>query len=364
VAIPAWPISDKAQGQSYSESPQRNVAEGPSEIGLPQARKRSYMAINMLGWTTLPLGDADVDALFDFYHDDLEDGTAPFSMLHPRKRQLSIFRFTAEPKIAQVNGLYNKSLAIQAACLSTVQTETQTYLDAMTVAPTTETAFAYDNFIAGMKSTGLLAKSTDMRILGAHDEQAARLLVKSPSNDPLSYGGGMSASDFTAFKGFTGDGVGKYLVSARNYNTIVGQNDAAAFEWSLTDVASNGNDLGTVTNGNFGISPRMAANTITVKAHTTTPASPPSNSNSAGFFGWSRTGASAYTVYIDTVGTAETDASETVTASPTTWFRRGSNYSPRQLFWTGIFSPHLSPQNVTDLRRLVYTLGRQLGALT
>lgn len=90
----------------------------------------------------------------------------------------------------------------KAEAVASLDSDTQTLLSAMTVQPTATRAKLYDDLIVGLKADGLWAKIDWLTIMAAHDEQAARINVRSPPRS-------LTAVNSPTFKpdlGFAGGG--------------------------------------------------------------------------------------------------------------------------------------------------------------
>lgn len=118
------------------------------------------------------------------------------------------------------------SCTTKSEAVASLDPDTQAFLSAMSVQPTAARTQLYDEFIRGLKTDGLWAKIDWLTIMAAHDEQAARINVRSPFKS-------LTAVNSPTFKpdlGFAGGGsaflhigeawVGSFTRMQRNSGTL------------------------------------------------------------------------------------------------------------------------------------------------
>lgn len=103
-----------------------------------------------------------------------------------------------------------------------IEAETQTLINAMTARPTSVVGTAINDLITWLKSSGWWAEIGYLVIPTLQDQQASLLNWKDPTQTAVNFG-----ATFTAYQGFTGDGVNDYIdtiaptsVSGYGLNTV------------------------------------------------------------------------------------------------------------------------------------------------
>lgn len=121
------------------------------------------------------------------------------------------------------------------------------YFAAMSVQPSNARKAVIDAFIRGLKSDGIWSLLDGCHILAAHDEQAARVDIKTPSRVATKGG----APVFTVDRGYTGSavasGTSDYIDTGFNPSTGGGNwgvNSAHFGAWCLTNIAGGLISLG------------------------------------------------------------------------------------------------------------------------
>lgn len=243
----------------------------------------------------------------------------------------------------------------------TPQTETATYLAAMTTQPSTVQIFAIDTLIAGLKTDGLWALTLKAWWLSAHDNQASRLNMPAPASSTLVANGQVV---FSALKGWWNpDKVSTvvgyletgYAIQAGNQNSL------AMFAWVPGETFGNGdmggdNYLINAVNDAIGGAKFRSASATT---DTVTGVAP-------GFVGFSRTASTGYSYYSNgaKVGTV-TRTSSAVTAT-TMWLSGWNNaapqYSPKKQAFS-IITSGLNDTQVTNLYNRVHTFLQTVGVV-
>lgn len=104
----AWPVDVPlgVKSDDYSEAPERAVALFRPEVGPPKERRRSAWNSTTLSITTMLLTDDEAESLLTFWRDTLSQGIAPFTRQHPRTQATATFRFSSEPQVTSVGGVY------------------------------------------------------------------------------------------------------------------------------------------------------------------------------------------------------------------------------------------------------------------
>lgn len=173
-------------------------------------------------------------------------------------------------------------------------------------------------------------------IYAALHTAAASLTNAKGSTYGLSYGstGGMSASDFVAHRGFTGDGVGKWLDTscADNASGINWTQDAAVWGCYVnTDGGGTAAALGLTSGSNTFVTPNISGN-VRARIHCTANASVSSGSSRLGWSAGIRTASTtSASIRGTTAGTNVATASGAPVAFNLTMFRSGSAYSADQI---------------------------------
>lgn len=180
-----------------------------------------------------------------------------------------------------------------------------------TTPPTDGRKWLINNLIVSLKDADVWSKLDALYLMAAADNQAARRnwIVDQYNLTAV------ASPDFTADRGYTGDGLASYLDTGFNPATAVGakfkQNDASMWLWSRTDLRNQGGtsfDFGAATDNRIGRS-----NTATPGLALGRPLSGVTITSFIvdaypGFMGWSRSSASAWVGYAKAV--AVTSGSE------------------------------------------------------
>ncbi len=95
AAFPAT-INQIVMQDGYSETPESNLIEFKPEVGPPKLRRRMSTTQDILT-ITMWLTSDEWDILKSFYKTDLEDGTLPFTWIHPRAGAEAHFAFEGDP---------------------------------------------------------------------------------------------------------------------------------------------------------------------------------------------------------------------------------------------------------------------------
>jgi hypothetical protein len=125
--------------------------------------------------------------------------------------------------------------------------QAQALFAAMTTPPTTARKILINNTIGALLSAGIWNQLDVLYVLAAADNQAARLNWINPSTFMALP---VNAPTFTTDRGYTGDGSSsrlrtQYTPSVNGMNLT--QNNASAWAWVLTDIASSTDDVGSQT---------------------------------------------------------------------------------------------------------------------
>jgi hypothetical protein len=135
------------------------------------------------------------------------------------------------------------------------QTETNTLVAAMTVAPTTARKNAIDALIVSLKSSGAWAKMDFLYVLAAHDHQAGRLNWKNPAANTLSINGTIT---WTVDRGSVSDGTTGFYGTGFNHNgmTNFALDNAHIGAWCQNEATTGNPFTGTPTTNRITIVPR------------------------------------------------------------------------------------------------------------
>jgi hypothetical protein len=244
--------------------------------------------------------------------------------------------------------------------LSEVEPETQTALNAMAVAPSTDRAFVINNAIYGLKKSGLWVKLTALYLLAAHDAQAARLNMVTPTGTAAS---AVAAPTFTADSGYAGDGAASYLDCGIAANVLLAQNAASMFAWPTTNVqiGTTAADIGILNVGSSRINARDTSDQLDANANSASTVTTAGNTDARKLVGWSRSASGAYVTYIGTAGTARTDASGAVSSANLTLLR-AVGYSSRRLGFAAV-GGYLTAADVLALYNVARVYLKQVGAI-
>jgi len=113
--MPSWPdaLPLCVLDDGYSEQQEQNVAEFAAEVGPPLRRRRSSIATSLIEHSLI-LDDEEVEALLDFYRDDLKDGALSFTRTHPRDQVTEgSFIFTKPPVITRVSPYWRAAISLR-----------------------------------------------------------------------------------------------------------------------------------------------------------------------------------------------------------------------------------------------------------
>lgn len=104
MTTPTWPVSvGLSEWKSYSERPERNVAQFAVDIGPALESRMSAIATTIISGV-IPCTAAEYATLLAFYTDDLQDGILLFTRAHPRTGVAAqTFKFEAF-ELSDVNG--------------------------------------------------------------------------------------------------------------------------------------------------------------------------------------------------------------------------------------------------------------------
>jgi hypothetical protein len=249
-----------------------------------------------------------------------------------------------------------------------VNTETQTYVEAMGVEPDDTRKGVVDTLVGSLKSAGVFTKLNFMHLYAAHDADAALINLINPGT----FDGTISNSPtFTVDRGYTTNGTTSYIDCHFNPQTLTAPyalNSASMGVWSLTSASTAGYDMGFYSSQGIMIACNISGTSY-------------SRCNSAGFdsiargtgaghLAISRTGSGAYHIHIDGA-----DSQTNAVASDTFAGGLGSVFvggyantsstlldpSARQYFasWLG---GGLTPTEVADLHSALNTYKTAVGA--
>jgi hypothetical protein len=174
------------------------------------------------------------------------------------------------------------------------ETETDTLIAEMDVAPDATREGHINDLIAGLKTDGVWDKLDVLWVLAAHDAQAARLNWKTPASFALT---AVNSPTFTTDRGYAGNGTTSYLNTGwdptnNGVNTL--QNDAHIAAWNRTSRGTNNSVIAGAQNPQLAIYPRTGSG-ISGGVHGAGLTA--ANSDSSGLVMQERTGASATRAY-------------------------------------------------------------------
>jgi hypothetical protein len=199
---------------------------------------------------------------------------------------------------------------------------------AMSVAPDATRKGHLNTLIAGLKTDGDWADILLFGLHAMHDEQAARVDLKTPARVATKPGGDPT---FVADDGFTSNGSSTYLDWGVTAAALLSLDDHGMFTWSLTDLNNSGRDVG--SSANHYIIGRLSGDMSARPSSTTTGTQV--TANSLGFYGYSRSGAAAVDFYKNGAPiSTESVTSAALPSSNIMTCRAGTTYSTRQLALT------------------------------
>lgn len=191
-----------------------------------------------------------------------------------------------------------------------VNAEARALVAAMTSPPPDLVKVLIDGLITGLKTDGLWDLFDVLWVTALQDSQAARLNWKSPSTFTL---GEVSSPTFTAYRGYTGDGVASYLTtgytpSTNGVNYV--RDSATLAAWSRTAGQVASPIIGISTGNTARIIPRNASDNAVFTINNTTSVNR-ANTDGSGLFSASRTGSAVQQLYRNgaTLGAVDTGAS-------------------------------------------------------
>lgn len=181
---------------------------------------------------------------------------------------------------------------------SFTNTEAQTYVAAMPVAPDNTRKGLIDTLVGSLKTAGVWTKLDFLYLLGAHDADAALINAVSPGTyNALA----VNSPSFTVDRGYTTDATTSYLNSQLNPTTagsltkLFAQNSCHMGVWSRT-AASGLYDIGQLEGTSGANIAILASGNFYAYGHTN--AVPGDvNASAVGHYAWSRTGATAWSKY-------------------------------------------------------------------
>lgn len=232
--------------------------------------------------------------------------------------------------------------------------------NAFTTPPDSARKTVINNCVVALKAGGVWDLLDILYFTAAADSQAARINWKTPGSFTLSPS---NSPAFAADRGYTGDGATSSLVAGVLTSAILigSQNSVCQFVWSRTDSnVANSFDVG-VSNSNNLICAGRIGTTMSVRPNSTV-ASTPSTGDSIGHYGWSRSGASAGSVYKN--GSSLTTFSSASAAFPggnITVLSSAGGFSPRQISHM-CMGANLSGAQVTALYNAVLAYLQAVGA--
>ncbi|KKI17506.1 hypothetical protein [Sphingomonas sp. Ag1] len=219
------------------------------------------------------------------------------------------------------------SCTTKSEAVASLDPDTQAFLSAMSVQPTAARTQLYDEFIRGLKTDDLWAKIDWLTIMAAHDEQAARINVRSPLRS-------LTAVNSPTFKpdlGFAGGGsaylhtgepwVGPFTRMQRNSGTLFIR---------MTEEVTTGDTLviGNMSDWANAISVRSNNGTEQYRVHGGGNGANPSTSK-LGTRIASRTSANLVSYYVNgSPNGTSTPSSSSTGSSNGTILRVNSSYSP------------------------------------
>jgi hypothetical protein len=137
------------------------------------------------------------------------------------------------------------------AVFSSIDPAAQLIFDAFVTPPTQARKAVINSLVVGLKGSGIWDQLDVLYVLAAADSDAALTNWKSPSTFKATE---VSSPTFNADRGYTGDGLSKYLdtgwVPSTN-GVKYTQNNSSAWVWSRSNTSSSSSDIGTVSGTTF-----------------------------------------------------------------------------------------------------------------
>lgn len=181
-----------------------------------------------------------------------------------------------------------------------VNPEARAWEARFTVPGTAAQKTALDTFVTALKAASIWSISDWGYVNFLWDAQACLINAITPGSFTLTYEGGMTAADWTANSGFTGDGAAKFLSTNwdfTNNGSKATQNSTGVTFWCNTDNAVNSSFLvGTAGSNVIRCNPRGAADVVAGRINDATDASI-ANTNASGLFTFNRSAADARQYY-------------------------------------------------------------------
>jgi len=114
MATIIWPeiLPPGLLAEGFTKQPQSNVIRTAMDAGPQKSRQRyTARAVNYSGKQVFDVSEL---AIFEqFYHIDLADGVLRFRFEDPVTLETAEFRFTADYKVSENNGLYEVTMELE-----------------------------------------------------------------------------------------------------------------------------------------------------------------------------------------------------------------------------------------------------------
>jgi len=225
--------------------------------------------------------------------------------------------------------------AQQLLLLNRLCPEVKALLAAYISAPSQTYINALNRMVVGLKAAGIWSR---LDVFAVHATNTAYNGCVSASN-PTKVFTQTNAPTFTAYKGFTGDGVTAHLDYPNNLSTLVSQDDTTMFVYCLTNVSggTNAGDIGGVGSQGTSLNSRISGSMGVRSNATTADLVVLPSATSIGLSAWSRDNSANFSPYKDGVALGTTtQASTGVSSGRLGVLRQAGGYSSRQIAISGV----------------------------
>jgi lysophospholipase L1-like esterase len=241
----------------------------------------------------------------------------------------------------------------------------QVYYNTMTVKPSASAKTLIDTAIGDMQTAGLLALIEIMHIHGLHDQQAARLNLKSPHVYTALRRGSVTFTAVGGFSSASGGDLGTTYIQSLD-GVLATQDSTSLFVWSNTNLRENLALYGRrQTLGKSYINPwNSTVDSVGHGVNDGSGANAFAPGSAAGLFHVSRRSGANYDVYRNGVllGTQTKASASTLPALDIRILGSGDLFSTKQAWCSGL-GAGMTAGNVSDLYTILNTLKTGLEAL-
>lgn len=238
--------------------------------------------------------------------------------------------------------------------------ETRQLLAAFTTVPSQTRKRTINNLIASLKRFGLWDKMGAMYVLAAHDQQAAKINWKAPTETALAE---TATVTFTVDRGFAGDGATGSLAGPTAIPSIPGcsQDSTHVSVWNLSTGQAASPQIGKPTTSDIFINSRNVADQAVTRVNNTTAFTGP-NTNASGFYVTSRTASNLTDLYKNGVLIATNATASAAGASEVlSFFKVGGSFLNHQCSF-GAAGSGLNAADAALLYPVVYQYMVAVGA--